>query len=78
MRKPLKILAIVSCLILAILSARCLSFLFLLFCLLVCEFDPLGPRPLRGDRTDRPGPASWAAQASLHAFDDLTDPLKSR
>ena len=89
MRKPLKILAIVSCLILAILGGPLpfVSYLFLLFGLhiLVCEFET-GREWVRGARARWPVLSRWIVRARasrwaprrLHHFDDLTDPLKTR
>jgi hypothetical protein len=89
MRKPLKILAIVGCLILAVLGGPLplVSYLFLLFGLhiLVCEFET-GREWVRGARARWPLLSRWIVRARshpwapgrLHAFDELTDPLKTR
>jgi hypothetical protein len=89
MGKPLKILAIVSCLILAVLGGPLplVSYLFLLFGLhiLVCEFET-GRDWVRTVRARWPVLSRFIARARrhpwaprrLHHFDDLTDPLKTR
>jgi hypothetical protein len=87
MRKPLKILAIAGCLILAVLGGPLplVSWLFLLFGLhiLVCEFET-GRDWVRGARARWPWLSRRIAQARasrwaprrLHDFDEMTDPGK--
>lgn len=87
MRKPLKILSIVTCLILALLGGPLplVSWLFLLFGLhiLVCEFET-GRDWVRSARARWPLLSRWIGRARasrwaprrLHDFDELTDPEK--
>jgi hypothetical protein len=87
MRKPFKILAIVACLLTAVIVGPLpiVPYLFLLLGLhiLVCEFET-GRDWVRGARRRWPLLSRWIAFARgqswaprrLHTFDELTDPAK--